>query len=364
MKTQIIPTEEAIPGMIVAEDIFGLQDYLIIPANSELTNHSITRLKFYAIKQISIVLNEEGEPEQLTYGDLSAETYSEYIKNTPEFQKFHKEYSNVVEDFKKKIQIINNRLKDPLDSSDLSEQMENILLESRNNIHVIHMLQCLQDSNDETYHHSISVAIMCNVMGHWMHYSEEDIKVLTLAGMLHDIGKITVPSAIIYKNSRLTKVEYEIVKNHVKEGYKLLLDQDLDDRILNAALMHHERLDGSGYPNGLKGSEIDEFAQIVAVADVYIAMTNPRAYRRANCPFDAISVLIQDGYDKFSAKVLLPFFEGMAQSYLNATVKLSSDEVGEIIFIDANNITRPVVKVGHNFVDLNKNRNLHIQEVL
>lgn len=364
MNTKLIPTEEAVPGMIVAEDILGLQDYLIIPANSELTNHSITRLKFYAVDQILILVDESGEPEKMEYGDLSAETYSEYIMNTPEFAKFHKNYDTVVDDFKKRIEVINGRLKEPIEAQVLHDNMNNILSEGRNSLHVVHMLQCLRDSDDETYHHSISVAILCNVIGHWMHYSEKDIQNLTLAGMLHDIGKITVPSAIIYKNTRLTPVEYDIVKNHVKEGYKLLLDQDLDNHVLNATLMHHERVDGSGYPNGLKGDQIDEFAQIVAIADVYIAMTNPRAYRRANCPFDAISVLEQDGYTKFSPKVLLPFFEGMAISYTNATVRLSNDEVGEIVFIDAKDITRPVVKVGHGFIDLKKNKNIHIQEVL
>lgn len=364
MNTKTIPTEQAVPGMIVAEDVYGLQDYLIIPAHSELTNHSITRLKFYTISQITIEIDDNGEPEKMDYGDLSAETYSEYVQNTPEFAKFHQNYTSVVDDFKNRIEVLNGHLKEPLETETLNHDMENILSGARNSTHVVHMLQCLRDSDDVTYHHSISVAIMCNVIGHWMRYSQEDIDVLTLAGMLHDIGKIVVPSAIIYKPTRLTPAEYAIVQNHVQEGYKLLQDQNLDQRVLNAVLMHHERLDGSGYPNGLKDDQIDEFAQIVAIADVYIAMVNPRAYRQANCAFDALSVLQQEGYSKFSAKVLVPFFEGMANSLINSTVKLSDDTVGDIIMIDAINITRPVVRVGHNFVDLKKAKNLHIQEIL
>ena len=109
LKTKIITTAEAVPGMIVAEDIFGLQDYLIIPAHSELTNHSITRLKFYAINQIKIEINEDGEPERMDYGNTASDTYSEYIKSTLEFKKFNQAYDSVVTDFKKKIATVNGK---------------------------------------------------------------------------------------------------------------------------------------------------------------------------------------------------------------------------------------------------------------
>jgi putative nucleotidyltransferase with HDIG domain len=364
LKTKIITTAEAVPGMIVAEDIFGLQDYLIIPAHSELTNHSITRLKFYAINQIKIEINEDGEPERMDYGNTASDTYSEYIKSTLEFKKFNQAYDSVVTDFKKKIATVNGQLCEPIDAASLTDDMEKIIHESRNNTHIIHMFQCLLDSDDVTYTHSVSVAILCNAIGRWFGYSDEDIQVLTLAGMLHDIGKVTVPSAILHKPSRLTPAEYEIIKEHPQHGYDLLKDQNLDNRILNAVLMHHERTDGSGYPNGLKGDEIDDFAQIVAIADVYVAMTNPRVYRQANCPFDAMSVFEQDGFQQFSPKFLLPFLEGMANSYINCTVQLNDDRIGEIIMIDSQHITRPVIKIENQFIDLAKIKRLHIQKIL
>ena len=364
VNTKVITTDEAIPGMVVAEDIFGLQDYLIIPAHSELTNHSITRLRFYAIDHITIEVNEDVEPETVDLEDMISDTYSEYIQKTPEFKKFQSSFDATVEDFKICMETLNGKLKQPIAPDHLLDDMKHILTETRNGTHIVHMLECLHDSSDATYHHSIRVAVLCNVVGHWMNYSEDDIRTLTLAGMLHDIGKTTIPSAIIDKPSRLTPAEFEIIKTHPQNGYDLLSDQDLDARILNATLMHHERIDGSGYPKGLKGAEIDDFAQIVAITDIYIAMISPRVYRRKNCPFDAMSVLEQEGYQMFSPKILLPFLEGMANTYVNETVVLSDDRVGEIILIDPQHITRPMVKVGNSFIDLKKHPSLHIQDIL
>jgi len=364
VNTKMITTDEAVPGMVVAEDIFGLQDYLIIPAHSELTNHSITRLRFYAIDHITIEVNEDGEPETVDLEEMISDTYSEYIQKTPEFKKFQTSFDATVEDFKASIETLNGKLKQPIVQEHLLEDMTNILTETRNGTHIVHMLECLRDSSDVTYSHSISVAVLCNVIGHWLKYSEQDIRNLTLAGMLHDIGKTTIPSAIIDKPSRLTPAEFEIIKTHPQNGYNLLIDQHLNSHILNATLMHHERIDGSGYPRGLKGAQIDDFAQIVAIADVYIAMINPRVYRRKNCPFDAMSVFEQEGYQMFSPRILLPFLEGMANTYVNATVALSDDSVGEIILIDSQHITRPLVKVGNSFIDLKKHPSLHIQDIL
>lgn len=222
----------------------------------------------------------------------------------------------------------------------------------------------MRDNDDATYAHSVSVALLCNVFGHWLKYSNEDIKVLTLCGLLHDIGKMLVPSNIISKPSTLSKVEYDIVKNHPTDGYHLLEDQDLDERVKKAALMHHERRDGSGYPQGLKDDQIDEFAQIVAIADIYEAMTSPRVYRRPNCPFDAIGVFEQDGFQMFDPALLLTFLEGLANTYVNCSVKLSDNRVGEIVMIDSHNITKPVVKIESAFIDLSKEKDLSIKEVL
>lgn len=368
MITKLIPTSEAVPGMVVAEDVYGLQDYLIIPAHSELTNHSITRLKFYAIEDVLIELPGDAATTKVEtpkkIEDELADTYIEYVMKTPEFASFKKNFHDAVDRLKLRTEILNGKLKRPIQANLLTEDITTILSESRNATHIVHMLDCMRNSDDVTYNHSISCGVLCNVMGRWLKYSPSEIQTLTICGLLHDIGKLVVPSAILDKPTHLTDAEYEIIKAHPENGYQILLDQQLDPRVLNSALMHHERVDGSGYPRGLKGDQIDNFSQIVAIADVYIAMTNPRVYRRANCPFDALSVFEQEGYQMFSPKLLLTFLEGMANSYVNSTVRLSDDRIGEIILIDSLHITRPIVKIGSDFIDLKEHYNLYIADIL
>lgn len=360
-----ILTEDAIPGMIVAEDIYGLQDYLIIPAETEITNHSITRLKFYAVHEFYIMVNEEGEPEQKKVIEENfSDSYSEHIKKTPEFKRFQEAFQKFNEDFKKQVAIISGKLKEPINEKKLFSSMESILDNTRNGIHIMHMMHCMRDSDDVTYTHSLNVALLCNAFGHWLKYSEEDIRVLTLAGLLHDIGKMTVPSAIMMKPSTLTPMEFELIKNHPKEGYLLLESEKLDKRIKLAVLQHHERIDGTGYPKGLMDNDIDDFAQIVSIVDIYVAMISPRIYRRANCPFEAMSVFEQEGFRKFKPEFILIFLENMANTYVNCTVRLSDERIGEIVMIDSRNITKPMVKVGEEFVDLSRERNLFIQELI
>ena len=126
-----------------------------------------------------------------------------------------------------------------------------------------------------------------------------------------------IPEEIIKKPGILTEEEYTEIKNHPRRGYNLLKPMKLDERIKKVALMHHERCDGSGYPDGLWGDQIDEFAKIVAIADVYDALTSAMVYRGALCPFEVINMVVeQDGDKRFDPKYLHPFLEGVVKSFI------------------------------------------------
>ena len=148
------------------------------------------------------------------------------------------------------------------------------------------------------------------------------------------------------------------------KGYEVLKDFPIDIRVKYAALMHHERCDGSGYPNGFVAEQIDEFAKIIAIADVYDAMTSSRRYRNAICPFDVIEEFERDGFLKFDAGYLMTFLERIVQSYIHNMVRLSDGREGEVIMINRLSLSRPVVKVGNDYVDLSKDRKLSIREIV
>ena len=124
--------------------------------------------------------------------------------------------------------------------------------------------------------------------------------------------------------------------------------------------MHHERCDGSGYPYGFYSEQIDSFAKLVSIADVYDAMTCARVYRGPLCPFDVITIFETEGYTKYDPKYIMIFLEGIVQTYIHNSVRLSNDMIGEIILINKSELSRPVIKVGDVYFDLTKQRDLHI----
>ena len=167
---------------------------------------------------------------------------------------------------------------------------------------VLNMLHNMRQYDDFTYMHCINVSLLNNILGTWLGLNDHDIEILTLGGLLHDVGKLTVPDDIIRKPTKLSPVEYNIIKTHTVQGYKILQKYSLDENIKDIALMHHERCDGSGYPLNLTADRISPYAKITAISDVYDAMTAARIYRGPLCPFKVISIFETEGYQKYDSK--------------------------------------------------------------
>lgn len=352
-----ISIQNVLPGMTVAEDVYTRNNQLVIPRGTVISDRILTRLKDYSIYNITVLIPEKPEPIKTVM------IHSEKIKSSPEFKQFNKEFLSSVDDFKNQLSHVTDK-DNPIDQASLLADVSKTISETRNGIHLFDMLHCMRGSDDITYVHSINVALICNVFGHWLKLSEEDIEVLTLCGLLHDIGKLKLSHEILYKEEPLTDAEYEILKTHPSLGYEILKYKDLDQRITNAALMHQERCDGSGYPRKLRGEQIDSFAKIVAIADVYDAMTSARVYRPALSPFDAIRNFESVGLQKFDPHYIMTFLEGIVNSYVGNHVRLNNNAEGEIILINKQALSKPVIKSGDTFIDLSKEHHLHIVAVL
>ncbi|MHB8130713.1 MAG: HD-GYP domain-containing protein [Mobilitalea sp.] len=347
---------QAIPGMIVAEDIYTKDNHLIIAKETTLTDKIITRLEFYSIIDLAVYAVTPDLNSNIT---LENSTYYDKIKQSESFQRFHLAYRNAVNDFKNTLDHIVTDQKD-VDTDQLLTDASKILYQCDSNIGLFNMLHCMRQYDDTTYVHSLNVALICNIIGKWLHFVPEDLETITLCGLLHDLGKLMIPSNIITKPSKLTEEEYSTIKTHTIRGYNLLKSKHIDPRIKHAALMHHERCDGSGYPYGFYSEQIDSFAKLVAIADVYDAMTCARVYRGPLCPFDVITIFETEGYTKYDPKYIMTFLEGIVQTYIHNSVRLSNDMTGEIILINKSELSRPVIKVGDTYLDLTKQRDLHI----
>lgn len=350
-----IRTDQAVSGMVVAADVYSSNDQLIIAKGTKLDDWIITRLRFYNIYGLLVYDNKAEEHKE--------ESYLENLRNTAEFKKFNRKYIESVGELENSFQkMIQGEAEIDIDS--LLKETDRILSEGRSGIHIFEMLHGIRDYDDMTYVHCMNVALICNVFAGWLKMSKEETKIITLAGLLHDIGKMLVPKDIITKPSKLTEEEYQEVKLHTVKGYQTLKDLDIDIRIKYAALMHHERCDGTGYPNGFKANQIDNYSKIVAIADVYDAMTSNRRYRKAICPFDVVENFERDGFLKFDPGYLMVFLERIVQSYLHNMVRLSDGREGEVVMINKLALSRPVVRCGDTFIDLSKEHNINIETIL
>lgn len=249
-----------------------------------------------------------------------------------------------------------------LNTNKLLKETREIIALSDDPVHTFRMLRRVRRYDDLTYIHSLNVAILCHEFANWMHMPEEEQDILTLAGLLHDVGKMGIPGKIIKKAGSLTDEEYELIKQHPQKGYDFLKKHPLDERIMNAALMHHERCDGSGYPNGLKADEIDDFAKIVAIADYYDALTSARVYREPHCPFEVFRMLQQER-EKFDPAYLAVFMEGVGSFYIGCEVVLSNQKRARMVDTNPTDQSNPIVKMDGLIVNLAMAPDVDVKEI-
>lgn len=355
-----VSTAQLLPGMVTAEDVFNYNDSLILPKGLILTDKAITKLEFYSI--INIRVEDERVPVPVEEPDVDT-SYSERLKQTPQFQQFEENFNKETESLKSAINDLldNNAI---MDTDALIQHTVSLLAPDNAYVNVFDMLHNMRQKSDATYTHSMNVGLICNIFARWLRMDEEEVQTATLCGLLHDIGKIKMPERILKKPGKLTASEYDIIKTHPREGYRVLEFSPVNIHIKNSALMHHERCDGSGYPLGLSSAQIDPFAKIVAIADVYDAMTSSRVYRGPLCPFKVIETFENEGFQKYDSKFILTFLENIVNTYLLHRVKLTNGEHGDIVYINKHKLSKPTVKVGSKYINLSEEPHLYIDSLL
>ncbi len=361
-KTQL--TAMLKPGMIAAEDTYSDNNHLIFKKGTPLTAELISKLRTYTVRSVKIVISD-GNDQTIPMAEPATpveQTYFDRVKTTEEFKAFQQKFTNTLSAFENQLNDI--VVKNSANAvEDMLQGLNALLTRSRNPLHLLDMIQCMRGFDDSTYAHSLNVSLICNVIGSWLHLSTKDMHILKTAGMLHDIGKLKIPHDIIKKPGRLTEEEFHMIQSHPAYGYEILKDKPLDNRIKLAAYQHHEKYNGKGYPNHLAGDQIDFFASIVTVADVYDAMTADRCYRKGICPFTVIATLAQE-QDMYNPNVLYTFMQRTVEAYINTEVRLSNGEKGRVILLNKSVPSRPMVMTTQGLHDLAKESDLHITELL
>ena len=320
---------------------------MIVEAHKMLTTQMIAHLEFYGIESARII--DGALPvdaiQSMAEEKEAVDRYSERVRNSKEFKVFKANYEKKVPFLEKSINdFVTKNI--PLDQEALLSCALDLFARHSTTISMFDMLHNMRKITDSTYAHSLNVSLISRMIGMWQDYNADDLETLTLGGLLHDIGKSKIPPEIINKPGRLTPEEYELVKKHSEYGYELLKNQNVSVRIKKIALTHHERCDGSGYPIGLIGDDIDDFANIV-------------------CPFEVIATFEREGLGKYKPQFITSFLEHIANTYINNDVMLSNGMTGKIVLINKHRLTRPVVRLEDGeFINLEKRPELYVQTII
>ncbi|WP_246313783.1 HD-GYP domain-containing protein [Paenibacillus foliorum] len=227
------------------------------------------------------------------------------------------------------------------------------------------VLSGLQAKDDYTYRHNIGVGVISTLIGRWLHLPEDELSMLSTAATLHDVGKIQIGDEILNKPGKYSDNEYEIMKRHTTFGFDIIKrTPNLPPELALVALQHHEREDGKGYPNGLKGDQIEFFSKIVAVADIFHAMTSKRVYKDAAPFYLVIRQMQEDRFGQLDPLICNIFIRRMMELAVGDEVILTDGRRGDIVNSNPLDLTNPLVKVGDDYIDLSKHSNLFIQTLV
>lgn len=331
-------------GMILQEDVIDEKTGVVLVAkNMGLTKPLIDKLISHGINHIyireeEIPAEKYNEPLMVTYGELQ-----------------------------KRMEDVFTEIKggEKLESGEVLDEMVGFVKEVIEEIDILTQMRLLKKKDDYTFNHSIAVGTLAASLGKWLNYSEEEIMDLAIAGLFHDIGKLKISDDIINKPGSLTDEEFEIMKKHSRYSLEILSQTgEFNWDILMGVLQHHERMDGTGYPDGIKGEKIHRYGRIIGICDIYHALTTRRVYKDKESPLKVAKYIRGESFSRLDPYMTRVFLKNISEFYVGNKVILSTGEIGEIIYVYPQDNTKPIIKVADKYIDLLKEKDIEVVDII
>jgi putative nucleotidyltransferase with HDIG domain len=336
--------DNCISGDVIAVDVFSNEGFLIVSENTVVNEIIKNKLSSFGISKIWI------------YRMVRYNQYNEDNESYTDFKDTFKCNTDSLES------LVNNLVngKDT-DLNELNIISEYIYIQISSNKDLIKYLNVIKDFDDYTFTHSLNVAFYCALMCRWMKLGANKTKSVVKTALLHDMGKVKIPASILNKKGQLKPDEFDIIKTHSQHGYNIIKNIDgISQDIKMGILLHHERIDGSGYPLSLCDNQLNLNARIVAIADTYDALISDRAYRSGYTPFKAFKILLSENLTAYDLTIMNIFIKNIPHYYIGSKVRLSSGIIGEVIHIPEHCVDKPIILVDTSFIDLSRETELDI----
>lgn len=333
---RLVPITSCKPGMKLGKRILSEEGIVLLGEHVELTERLIMRLRDCGIHFVYI---EDSLTSDLVIPEMISEetrlralaTIRNSFKdmmNSPK-QRGGATYPYIAKQFKKVMTMLLDELGDHKDA--------------------MSMLMNIGVVDSYLFQHSLNVCIYTTMLGMEYGYNHDELMTLGMGALLHDVGKTQVPSSILFKPGRLTQDEYEQMKRHTEYGYYLLKDEaNIPLVVAHCAFQHHERIDGSGYPRGVAGNEIHEYAKWIGIVDSYDAMTASRIYSEPMLPHQAIESLFVGTGTLYEHRMVQLFRDKVILYPIGLTVKLNTGETGVVVDMNTAYPQRPIIRLLYN----------------
>ena len=259
-----------------------------------------------------------------------------------------------------------------LDEKLLISIEDTVMKRMANGARAVTQIHNMERSGEYLYHHSLHVAILAALMGEWLGWKAAQKRELVGGALLHDLGKLRIDPALLNKKEPLSDEEFRLIKQHPEFGVEMIDWDGLGNKFVHKGLMgcileHHERCNGSGYPQGLRHNEISPFGRVLGILDIYDAMASDRVFAHRHSPFEVFKILEDDmSTGKLDPEYTVIFMRQICRDMIGNWVELSNGDKGRIVYIAESRVTSlPLVQtIKDEFIDLNARTDLHIVSIL
>ena len=346
-----ITIDQLVPGMFVHQ-ILEQKGTLKVKSQGRVTSDDvITALKKRGVKTLAIdtdkAFNVEERESSSAAETCPTPTSTDSVKSKKvslenelvRAEKLHKQGKAI-----QKLLLASVQKEMPFDASIPKAFSSKLVASVDRNPDALLCLTKIREKDDYLLEHSLNVAILLANFANYLGMSEDEVQDLSYAGFLHDLGKIKIPDEILHKPGRLTDSEMEVMKGHVKHGVDYLKSTEIAPPLIQAISEHHERLDGLGYPAGTKGDDISQAGRMLAIADMYDALTADRVYKPGMSSQRAFSILMSDAPTRLDQSLVQQFIKCLGVYPVGSLVLLSNDRLAMVLEQKDSPLT-PLVKV-------------------
>lgn len=328
------PLNQCQPGDVLARSIFMDNGTTLVGEGVVLTQRMLARLS--EMNVTNLYIHDERTSDIVFEDPISEQTQREalaVINNT---------FRTIQQDPQKWRQAFVNQQF----GRQFRQVMGYVIDELKRNRSAMNLLGNACATDNYIFAHSFNVALYSTALAMKAGYGDKEVLEIGLGAMLHDVGKMMIPLEVLNKPGELSEEEYDVVKKHTEYGFEILRRQD-DIPLLAAhcAFQHHERSDGSGYPRNLKGEEIHPYARIMAVCDVFDALTTHRTYRKPMLPHEAMEILYAGTDTLYVKEVVESMRDTIALYPLGLTVTLNTGETGVVVDYNKGMPSRPIIRI-------------------